>query len=152
MFVCLCCCFTSQQQIRVYQDGYRLLTVHTHIGITVLPHWDTRPLTGTTARYPTVTLSEYCANQSLFILLMPSTSLWFDLAGIRTPDFPHGGSLRSIDSAMASGLVLNVLIRPRCVRGIRYLSNTSWACAACPVRGEGWVSFNIPLTLTPPTS
>ena len=37
-------CFTSFQHLWSYQDRYRLVTVHTHGNIIVLPTWETRLL------------------------------------------------------------------------------------------------------------
>ena len=56
-----CWSFMSLQNLRLYQDGYRLVTVHTHGDFIVLPHW-----------YPN---QSYCPCP---ILLMPSTRLGSD--------------------------------------------------------------------------
>ena len=35
-------CLTSYQRLRSYQEGYQLVTLHTHGNFIVLPHWETR--------------------------------------------------------------------------------------------------------------
>ena len=36
---------TSFKNLRPYQNGYRLVTLHTHGDFIVLPNWEIRPLT-----------------------------------------------------------------------------------------------------------
>ena len=69
IFVCVC--ITSKQHLRLYQDGYRVVTVRIHDDFIVLPHWETRP----PAPWPDITLSCHWANS---ILIMPSTWLGSD--------------------------------------------------------------------------
>ena len=38
----VCCCFTSQHNLRSYHDGYRFVAVRTHGDFIQIPHWDTR--------------------------------------------------------------------------------------------------------------
>ena len=52
-----------------YQDGYRLVTVHTHGDCVVLPHWETRPLAPWPAISSPVALSWHRANQLLSYLI-----------------------------------------------------------------------------------
>ena len=85
--------FTSCQHLRSNQNGYRLVIVHTHSDIIVLPPLEARLLTPT---LPFPTLS-YIPDTELIspcpILVMLSTRLgtinywspWFDLAGFWTP-------------------------------------------------------------------
>ena len=40
---CLFVVLRPSNILRSYQDGYRLVTVHTHDDFIVLPHWETRP-------------------------------------------------------------------------------------------------------------
>ena len=37
------CCFASQQHLRSYQDGYKLVTVTLMVTFIVFAHWETRP-------------------------------------------------------------------------------------------------------------
>ena len=58
--------------LRSYQDGYQLLTVHTHDDLIVLSHWETRqPRADTmTLHYLDTEPTSHCS-----ILLMPSARL-----------------------------------------------------------------------------
>ena len=48
-----CWSLTSCQNLRSYQEGYQLVTVHTHDDFIALSHWETRP----PAPWPGITLS-----------------------------------------------------------------------------------------------
>ena len=65
--------FISWQHLRSYQNGYWLVTVHTHGDFIVLPHWETRP---SAPRLPT--LSYYPVNQpiSLPCVILIMQNLW----------------------------------------------------------------------------
>ena len=57
--------FTSWQHLRSYQDGYWVVTVHTHGNFILLPHWDSK----LPASWPDFTVSH-------IILTLSLTSHW----------------------------------------------------------------------------
>ena len=67
--------FMSLQHLRLYQDGYQPVAVHTHDDFIMLPHWDIRPwyhdpISYSVTRYLNIEPPSPCP-----ILLMPSARL-----------------------------------------------------------------------------
>ena len=76
-------CLTFWQHLRLYQGGYRLVTVCTHGNFIVLPYWETRPPGGLNnaehlARMQQVSIYQYL--------------LWLDQEPIST-NLPHARTL-----------------------------------------------------------
>ena len=102
----------SWQHLRSYQNGYPLVTVHPHVDLTVLPHWETRP----PVLWPDIPLSHYpdtVLTSPCPILLMVHARVGCDKCQFYKiwPGWDFNstffmGSLHSTDSATASGLLV----------------------------------------------
>ena len=89
--------FTSRQLLRVYQNGLRLVTVHTYSDFALLLHWDTK----LPAPWPDILLSLNTELTSPCTILLKLSaramarqisifiSHWFNSTWNRTPDVPH---------------------------------------------------------------
>ena len=121
--------YMSYQQLRSYQDGYRLGTVHTHGDFIVLPNLETRtlaPYTSLKSHYPDTEPTSPCPTLIMLNAWLGSDKYKLSSPSMTRPEFepvgsnpmiwPESWTLRPCRPPL-SVLLFYVLAKPKVISG-----------------------------------